>query len=437
MSTAVLARLVPAPQPIEVTGYVHDEYGLPVAGAVVELVDEFSGNATEVFAETSGEFHIRFRTHATAIGRIALQIQASIDGYKSKKQDLVVQVQGGPVEKVFAGLRIVKNFGWHRKDSPRPPEATKVVKVFFATDRTLEEDQDSFTYGVDRQENEMNYGTCEVHVPLDERKPGNMEGCLSMPFRNSDLANFEKDLETAAKEGNLDTGFLFVHGFNVTFKEAVRRTAQIACDMKFAGIPILFSWPSKGEADCYDLDVHAVANSRRNLRLLMKRLLISSPLKTIHVIAHSLGCRLTLISLELLHETLKHQPQLLKYIVFGAPDVEIHDFIGSVSEIGEICERITTYVSEKDTALHLARKIYHYTRAGDCAGGNYVAVKCMDTIDATEASIESPFGHSYLFDGSAVLGDLHEIIVQWLKVPRFRLNAYKKTPAGTVWKLKS
>ena len=38
--------------------------------------------------------------------------------------------------------------------------------------------------------------------------------------------------------------FVFVHGFNVSFENALRRTAQIAYDLNFDGAPFLFSWPS-------------------------------------------------------------------------------------------------------------------------------------------------------------------------------------------------
>lgn len=39
--------------------------------------------------------------------------------------------------------------------------------------------------------------------------------------------------------------FVFVHGFNVPFHEAAKRTAQMAFDMHFEGLPILYSWPSR------------------------------------------------------------------------------------------------------------------------------------------------------------------------------------------------
>src|SRR5262249_8546169 len=37
---------------------------------------------------------------------------------------------------------------------------------------------------------------------------------------------------------------VFVHGYNVAFADAALRTAQLAHDLAFPGVPIFFSWPS-------------------------------------------------------------------------------------------------------------------------------------------------------------------------------------------------
>lgn len=39
--------------------------------------------------------------------------------------------------------------------------------------------------------------------------------------------------------------FIFVHGYNVTFEDAAKRTAQISYDLAFDGAPIFYSWPSQ------------------------------------------------------------------------------------------------------------------------------------------------------------------------------------------------
>ena len=41
---------------------------------------------------------------------------------------------------------------------------------------------------------------------------------------------------------------IFVHGFNVSFDNALFRAAQIAYDLNFDGPGVSFSWPSRGQA---------------------------------------------------------------------------------------------------------------------------------------------------------------------------------------------
>ncbi len=47
---------------------------------------------------------------------------------------------------------------------------------------------------------------------------------------------------------------VFVPGYNVSFVNAVRRTAQLAYDLDFGGVPVLYSWPSAGSAAAYVAD---------------------------------------------------------------------------------------------------------------------------------------------------------------------------------------
>src|SRR5207245_2644693 len=50
--------------------------------------------------------------------------------------------------------------------------------------------------------------------------------------------------------------FVFVHGFNNSFEDAARRTAQIYHDVEFDGVPLFYSWPSKGKLRDYSYDTN-------------------------------------------------------------------------------------------------------------------------------------------------------------------------------------
>src|SRR5262249_32675638 len=60
--------------------------------------------------------------------------------------------------------------------------------------------------------------------------------------------------------------FVFVHGYNVSFDNALRRTAQLAHDLRFDGAAFLYSWPSHGEFGAYEEDQKNSLGSVHDLR---------------------------------------------------------------------------------------------------------------------------------------------------------------------------
>ena len=63
-----------------------------------------------------------------------------------------------------------------------------------------------------------------------------------MPLEKGEFA---RQLHQQVSESRSKDVFIFVHGFNNTFEDAARRTAQMAYDLDFDGTPMLYSWPSR------------------------------------------------------------------------------------------------------------------------------------------------------------------------------------------------
>jgi hypothetical protein len=140
-------------------------------------------------------------------------------------------------------------------------EAT-IVRVFYATDRLqLPKVTGDTQYGTDRSPmGTINLGKCEISIP-EKHKLGKLEGpsilrlefspdpkkhiVLKKTFTLEEQRFFAQVrasvLQSAAKDA-----FIFVHGYNVSFEDAARRTGQIAYDLNFVGAPIFYSWPSNG-----------------------------------------------------------------------------------------------------------------------------------------------------------------------------------------------
>src|SRR5690606_25438826 len=84
---------------------------------------------------------------------------------------------------------------------------------------------------------------------------------------------------------------LFVHGYNTSFEEAAMRTAQLAYDLNFGGVPLFFSWPSAASLTGYWRDEDTVELSETAFDRALDDL-SRLPAKSVYVVAHSMGSRL-------------------------------------------------------------------------------------------------------------------------------------------------
>ncbi len=81
---------------------------------------------------------------------------------------------------------------------------------------------------------------------------------------------------------------LFIHGFNTMFAEGVYRLAQLAHDSKAPGVPVLFTWASRGKPTAYVYDLNSATAARDALEHTL-RLLLASNAEEVNVLAHSMG----------------------------------------------------------------------------------------------------------------------------------------------------
>lgn len=205
--------------------------------------------------------------------------------------------------------------------------------------------------------------------------------------------------------------FVFVHGYNVTFEEALLRTAQIAYDLKFRGAPICFSWPSQGGVAEYTVDEANVRWATSHLERFLLALKARSGAARIHLIAHSMGNRALTETLQRLRATLKPGETLFHEIVLAAPDVDADTFRDDLAPaLLPTANRVTLYASSRDAALQLSRKVHGYPRAGE-AGDGLVVVPGLETVDVSEVS----GSHSYIGNNGRVLDDLGALLLRRAK----------------------
>lgn len=332
---------------------------------------------------------------------------------------------------------------------PEPAKDYETVEVFYATDR--KQRLASTNDGVVRFLNvlpdpvELRYGVCSVTVP-QKHELGKIETpsiwTLKIQIRSKHFTisacsprtkgEFFKQLSERIGKSKGQSSFVFIHGYNVDFDDAAMRTAQLAKDLKFPGVPILYSWASAHKLSGYSQDEETVSLTIKRLTVFLKQLKEMSGVKEIHLIAHSMGNRALIAALERLDLPDSKTPKPFKQVVLTAPDVPRKDVESLIEAAGLRAERVTLYASRKDKALGISKAKHKYERLGKVYGFPYVLAG-MDSIDASDVRTDF-LAHTVFAKTRTVLGDL-KVLIDHGDPPDQRLGLEQlKSPAGICWK---
>lgn len=330
----------------------------------------------------------------------------------------------------------------------------KLVDVYYGTDRKINAEQsDSVKQYYIGERGKFTYGICKISIPKGH-KVGELESPSVFKFEFTEdpalhvvlldiqqLAQNEyfKTLAKIINSSSKKQAFIFVHGYNVTFEDAARRTAQMAYDLQFNGAPILYSWPSVGTLAGYPKDEGNVEWTVPHLREFIKDVVERTQAEQIHLVAHSMGNRaLTRVLIEAKEYLNSEQLATIKQIILTAPDVDAEVFKRDIApRITAFNSDVTLYVSDKDKALEASKKYKGYSRAGD-SGQNIVLVDGVETIDASEVSTGF-LAHSYYSEEVSVLKDIRQLISDGLSAQsRNGLEQVTVAEEGMqYWKIKS
>jgi esterase/lipase superfamily enzyme len=267
------------------------------------------------------------------------------------------------------------------------------------------------------------FGSCEVSIP-ERHQVGELEGpsIFRLDFRENPQRHvvllgvrpqtpdeFFDDCRRRVAQSERREAFVFVHGYNVTFEDAARRTAQMTYDLHFDGAPIFYSWPSQGGLLRYAVDETNAAWTVPDLKDFLLEVARRSGAKSVHLIAHSMGNRALTSALHTLSLELGQQARIFRDVILTAPDIDAEVFRREIAPaIVKTADRVTLYASSKDEALALSKKFHGYARAGD-SGDDLVVVPGVDTIDVSEVNT-GLLGHTYYGDNDTVLADLAQLI---------------------------
>ena len=326
-----------------------------------------------------------------------------------------------------------------------PDSGFTTLRIYYGTDRARSgSPYPSKFYGGERGELEL--GTAIVSIPASH-KPGQLEkpNIWSFDIRldperhivlseidpnpaEQVYAQMRKHVETTGTK----EAFVFVHGFNVTFNDAARRTAQMAYDMNFDGLPILYSWPSRGSVMSYISDTAVVNLSGRRLTLFLEDVVTKSGATRIHLVAHSMGNRAMTDALELFALRNKGKPAAFDQVLFTAPDLDAGLFAEMAMTIRPTAKRLTLYASNKDWALEVSKRLHGDAPRAGQGGDSILLAPTFDTVDMTMIG-EDMLAHSYFANNASALTDIFSLF--WRDAsPEQRCGMTRKEGApGTVY----
>lgn len=307
------------------------------------------------------------------------------------------------------------------------------IPIFFATDRAPAPDVgiDPFFTG-ERGDGSLIFGVARVSVPDDHR-----QGALEKPrwwklqfsedperfivvlgVEPNERAAFVARARDLITNAPLRDALIFIHGYNVSFADGARRAAQIAYDLNFEGLTMLYSWTSEGTtfltkkraALSYMVDRgNAMTWSPKRFQQFLTLALAELGAASVHAIAHSMGNEVLVNALQSFDTgALPPGSAQLRQIIFAAPDVDAAHFRDLAEQFHKRAQRCTLYASSKDKALVASQVLQKYARAGQ-AGDGIVVVQGVDTIDASE--LDTGFmSHSYIGDRTSILSDVYYLI---------------------------
>lgn len=156
---------------------------------------------------------------------------------------------------------------------------------------------------------------------------------------------------------------LFVHGFNNSVDDAAIAAWKLGNNLQGIDKTVFFSWPSEASVFSYSAD-YKIANKSVPFVVDCIDKLTKGRVGKVHIVAHSMGCRLLVQSLI---EYLNIEGAAkLGQVYFIAGDVDQFVFNLSMTRIGgsEIATNLTNIASDNDYALKLALKVHWDDRAG-------------------------------------------------------------------------
>ena len=321
------------------------------------------------------------------------------------------------------GPASVRTISTARNINGNRPTVGVSYKVWYGTNRRSTQSADGSLSFSNVDDRSLHTGTLTVHIPryhtfgtIDSSFPDpdalSTDSSSAMklqrvnPISDQDFSTKVREFIESKPEKD-QYALVYVHGYNNSFEEAAMRAAQLGTDLKIHGVMAMYSWPSAGSLFGYMDDERLVETSTKHLEDFLVRVAKDTKVKTVHIIAHSMGNRALLSAISSAAFRSKRVGVNIGQIISAAPDVETEDFKARALEFPKVSTRTTLYNSSKDLALKVSQFKHADNRAG--YADPPLVMKGIETVDVSNIDV-TLLGHGYYAEAAPVLYDLVMVI---------------------------
>ncbi|MFG1242431.1 alpha/beta hydrolase [Xanthobacter sp. DSM 14520] len=253
----------------------------------------------------------------------------------------------------------------------------------------------------------LNFAKVDLSVPpahkageIEWPKKGAGDPATDMVVHEAIYRDTEQDFlrdmksELARRPAGQKKVFIFVHGYNTQFSEALYRLAQMAHDADAPAVPVLFTWASRATTEAYVYDNNSATAARDNLEETI-RLAFGSGADEVSIMAHSMGNWVTVEALRQIRISGKPLPQnKVGNIILAAPDIDVDVFKSQLKRFGKPAKPFVVIVSRDDKALGISEFLAgKKQRLGEYSNDAELVDLGAVVVDMTDVKALDSFNH--------------------------------------------
>ncbi|MEO1128972.1 MAG: alpha/beta hydrolase [Planctomycetota bacterium] len=361
------------------------------------------------------------------------------------------------------------------------PKGGPNVEVYYATNREVDEDNDSVGRYLDGRGKHLKLGKATVRIgpeggTWDEARERSFDRWRdrALPIEVVDIdekavlresiswlddayddpetlrlqQQFARTINDALEASEGDDITIFVAPFKVDFNTAVLTAAEFHHFGGRKGVFLAYSWPTKlGTLDYFSATESAYAGVR-DLRILIEFLADSTSARKIHLMTYSAGARVLSYAL---HELRLQVDELdleearsqfrIGQVIFTGPDIEWDLFTLHYQDgMPELADQITIYTTPRDKALGMSQWVFGWQRLGQVEaedlgeqGRTFIEEQeHTNFVSVTNTErIERDNSHGYFRRSPWVSSDIVLILTNEL-LPGER--GLQRTPGDPIWR---